>query len=348
MLNVHTKTGTLVVENVKFYTYGEADSLPIFTKPVLLMDTRINATFDRTTNVRTHGSINEQSNRGFASVDYPEVLLHSTGKYAAIVVKQSSDGTMATLIVDNNTIVDVDIEVTKVSGKGSGYNVLVIPLGLIVKCEKLADAKYVQKRLEQFTTALLNGDTDLTRKQFSNKYGNQLAQEARSALADAEKAIKEQKEQKEQKAADKANNSNFFSIKLSGKRGSDSGMSLVVDKTTGYVVCKTDKPDQFVKDVEIEGIVFVEERIDTVPHVLKKLTTRNNVEQETIMRDDSYHGRIGVYKIGKNMTVRCQNKLELHNIAEYDPNVATYEYHDDAETLYNITEPRSVGLYKKI
>ena len=345
MLNVHTKSGTLVVDNVKFYTYDEADSLPIFTKPVLLMDTRINATVDRSTNERKHGSINQQSNRGFASVDYPEVLLHSTGKYAAIVAKQSSDGTMATLIVYNSIIVDVDIEVTKVSGKGSGYNVLVIPLGLIVKCEKLADAKYVQKRLEQFTTTLLNGDTDLTRKQFSNKYGTQLAQEARSALADAEKAIKEQKEQK---AADKANNSNFFSIKLSGKRGSDSGMSLVIDKTTGYVVCKTDKPDQFIKDVEIEGIVFVEERIDTVPHVLKKLTTRNNVEQETIMRDDSYHGRIGVYKIGKNMTVRCQNKLELHNIAEYDPNVATYEYHDDAETLYNVTEPRSVGLYKKI
>lgn len=344
MLNVHTKNGTLVVEDVKFYTYDEADSLPIFTKPVLLMDTRINATFDRSTNERKHGSINQQSNKGFASVDYPKVLLHSSDSYTAIVAKQSSDGTMATLIVDNNTIVDVDIELTKVSGKGSGYNVLMIPLGLIVKCDKLADAKYVQKRLEQFTTALFNGDTTLTRKQFSNKYGSQLAQEARSALADAEKAIKEQKEQK---AADKANNSNFFSIRLYGKR-SDSGMSLVVDKTTGYVVCKTDNPDRFIKDVEAEGIVFVEERIDTIPHVLKKLTTRNGVEEETVMRDHSYHGRIGVYKIGKNMTVRCQNKLELHNISEYDPNIANYEYHDEAETLYNITEPRSVGLYKKI
>lgn len=338
MLTVTSRVGSMVYANVAFYTRAEYDQLPAFTVPTIVLDTKAEFVYNRDTMNRVHAAYADRATSGVSLVAYPSATLHSNGRFFAIVSKQQSAiNTPVTMIIQDNQVIDMDIEIYK----HNGYSVLCIPLGLIIPSEKLADAKQLQKHMEAYATTLLDGVQvdSLTIKQFFDKYAQMFTVEAKKFLSEKPDKIEKPKktEQLDQ----------LFTIKLKGRHSSSPGFALVVDRNTGYVLCKTNKPANFIKDVKNE-LVFVEERIDVVPHKTEKLRMNYTTQEVTteLMYDRSYNGMVGVYKIAGFMTVRCQNKLKLDMISEYDPAIACYEYYGDEEDLYSIDTPKRAGLHK--
>ena len=151
---------------------------------------------------------------------------------------------------------------------------------------------------------------------------------------------------------DKAIKRRFFYIKLSSrsKHSEDKGMSLVVDRETGWVIAKTNKPVPYIKLIAQEGIEYQGEIEGTIPHVREKLDWNTNTTN--VIWDKSFTGVIGVYCIGGIIRARCQNKVDMSFVPireEKDKDkIVGYSFNFDLHYLYtSATErPDYITLYK--
>lgn len=151
---------------------------------------------------------------------------------------------------------------------------------------------------------------------------------------------------------DKAILNRFFYIKLSSKSkySEDKGMSLVVDRETGWVIAKTNKPIPYIKLIAQEGIEYQGEIEGTVPHVREKLDWNTGIAN--VIWDRSFTGLIGVYRIGGILRARCQNKVDMSFVPareEKDKDkIVGYSFNSETHYLYtSATErPDYMTLYK--
>lgn len=151
---------------------------------------------------------------------------------------------------------------------------------------------------------------------------------------------------------DKAIKRRFFYIKLSSrsKYSEDKGMSLVVDRETGWVIAKTNKPIPYIKLIAQEGIEYQGEIKSTVPHVREKLDW--NTGNVSVIWDKSFTGVIGVYRIGGILRARCQNKVDMSFVpareAKDKDKIVGYSFNFEPHCLYTSAtdRPDYITLYK--